>query len=261
MAGDGDLVQDASVLVTAGAGGAGRVIAQGFADRGAHVAVCDVNAEAVAAVNAGTAAIKAYHADVSDEVAVDQIFADLETSGRPVDVVVNNVGIAGPTAGIEDITLADWQRSLDVNLTSFFLTIRRATPGMKQRGRGAIVNISSASVKTGLPMRLPYIVTKGAVVHMTTNLARELGPDGIRVNAILPGAIRGDRINTIIQQKAAAMNRTAADYEAELLQYTSLRTMVEPEDIANMAVYLASAQGARMSGQCIGVDGNAEYEV
>ncbi|MEM9880155.1 MAG: SDR family oxidoreductase [Pseudomonadota bacterium] len=261
MAGDGDLVQDASVLVTAGAGGAGRVIAQGFADRGAHVAVCDVNAEAVAAVNAGTATIKAYHADVSDEVAVDQIFADLEASGRPVDVVVNNVGIAGPTAGIEDIALADWQRSLDVNLTSFFLTIRRATPRMKQRGRGAIVNISSASVKTGLPMRLPYIVTKGAVVNMTTTLARELGPDGIRVNAILPGAIRGDRINTIIQQKAAAMNRTAADYEAELLRYTSLRTMVEPEDIANMAVYLASAQGARMSGQCIGVDGNAEYEV
>ena len=124
-----------------------------------------------------------------------------------------------------------------------------------------IVNISSGSAKVGLPLRLPYVVSKGAVLSLTLNLARELGPHGIRVNAVLPGAIRGERINRVIAAKAQALGVSPADYEKDLLRYVSLRTMVDPEDIAAMILFLASPAGRRISGQVIGVDGNFEYEV
>jgi NAD(P)-dependent dehydrogenase (short-subunit alcohol dehydrogenase family) len=131
---------------------------------------------------------------------------------------------------------------------------------MKARGCGAIVNISSGSAKVGLPMRLPYVVSKAAVSSMSLNLARELGPFGIRVNAILPGPIRGPRMERIISEKAKALGINRDDYEARLVQYTSLRCLMEPEDIANAVVFLASSGGARISGQLLGIDGNLEWE-
>jgi NAD(P)-dependent dehydrogenase (short-subunit alcohol dehydrogenase family) len=131
---------------------------------------------------------------------------------------------------------------------------------MKQRGGGLIVNISSGSAKVGLPLRLPYVVSKGAVLSLTMNLARELGPFGIRVNAILPGAIRGERINRVVAAKAAALGVEPAEYEKGLLRYISMRTMVEPDDIASAILFLASPGGARISGQMLGVDGNIEWE-
>jgi len=253
-------VRDLSVIVTAGAGGAGRVIATTLADAGARVLTCDVDAKAVADFAALRPDIAVLEGDVGDEATVERLFAEAERRHGPVDVLVNNVGIAGPTAAAEDISTADWNRSLQANLTSHFLCARRAIPAMKARGRGLIVNISSGSAKVGLPLRLPYVVTKGAVLSLTTNLARELGPHGIRVNAILPGAIRGERIERIIRAKAEALGVSAADYERDLLRYISLRTMVEPEDIAAMIVFLASPAGCRITGQLIGVDGNIEYE-
>ncbi len=248
------------VLVTAGAGGAGRVIAQTFADAGARVLTCDVNADAVAQLTRDRPDIAVVQGDVGNEDTVDLAFSEAERRFGPVDVLVNNVGIAGPTAAVENISTAEWQQSLQANLTSHFLCIRRAVPAMKLRGSGLIVNISSGSAKVGLPLRLPYVVTKGALLSLTMNLARELGPSGIRVNAILPGAIRGARIQNVIDTKAAALGVSAAQYEATLLRYVSLRTMVEPEDIASMILFLASPAGLRITGQMIGVDGNIEYE-
>jgi NAD(P)-dependent dehydrogenase (short-subunit alcohol dehydrogenase family) len=181
-------------------------------------------------------------------------------AGAPISVLVNNVGIAGPTALPEDITLDEWNTSLRVNLTSHFLFARAVIPGMKAAGSGLIVNISSTSARTGLPMRLPYVVTKGAVLSLTQNLARELGPFGIRVNAILPGAIRGERINRVIAAKAAALGVSVADHEASLLRYVSLRSMIDPDDIAATILFLAGPGGARITGQMLGVDGNIEWE-
>jgi NAD(P)-dependent dehydrogenase (short-subunit alcohol dehydrogenase family) len=255
-----DLIAEASVVVSAGASGAGRIIAETFADRGASVLVCDIDREAVTDLAAARPDIVVEAMDAADEKCVDSLFAKAEARGRPVDVVVNNVGIAGPTLPAESIGLDDWNQSLRANLTSHFLFARRAIPGMKDRARGLIVNISSGSAKTGLPLRLPYVVSKGAVLSLTMNLARELGPHGIRVNAILPGAIRGERMQRVIDNKAAALGLRADEYERTLLRYVSLRTMVDPEDIAAMVLFLASAQGARISGQMIGVDGNIEYE-
>jgi NAD(P)-dependent dehydrogenase (short-subunit alcohol dehydrogenase family) len=247
-----------NLLITAGAGGAGLVIARKFAAAGANVTVCDIDAAAVDRAN--QAGLSAVVADVGLERDVESVFATAEQRFGPVDVLINNVGISGPTAAVENVTLADWDKTLRSNLTSHFLCIRRAVPAMKAAKRGLIVNISSGSAKTGLPLRVPYVVSKGAILSMTSTLARELGPAGIRVNAILPGAIRGERINRIVREKAAALGVEPADYERTLLRYVSLRTMVEPDDIAAMAMFLASDAGAKISGQSIGVDGNSEYE-
>ncbi len=247
-----------SVMVTAGAGGAGLVIARAFAGAGARVAVCDIDPAAVASAQAE--GLVAAQADVAREADVEHAFQIAEARHGPVTVLINNVGVAGPTAPVEAVSLLDWERTLAANLTSHFLCIRRAVPAMKAAGGGLIVNISSGSAKVGLPLRAPYVVSKGAVLSLTMTLARELGPAGIRVNAILPGAIRGERLGRVVRDKAAALGVEVADYERSLLRYVSLRTMVEPDDIAATAVFLASDAGARISGQLIGVDGNVEWE-
>ncbi|MGI4877249.1 MAG: SDR family oxidoreductase [Janthinobacterium lividum] len=248
----------ASTLITAGAGGAGLGIARAFQAAGARVAVCDIDEAAIALAN--SEGLFAVRADVSREDDVAMLFDVIEARHGPISILLNNVGISGPTAAVEDVTLGDWEATLAANLTSHFLCIRRAVPAMKGAGGGAIINISSGSAKVGLPLRAPYVVSKAAVLSLTTTLARELGPAGIRVNAILPGAIRGERLNRIVRTKAAALGVEAADYERSLLRYISMRTMVEPEEIAAMAIFLASDAGRHVSGQCIGVDGNTEWE-
>jgi NAD(P)-dependent dehydrogenase (short-subunit alcohol dehydrogenase family) len=247
-----------SVLITAGAGGAGLGIAREFLKAGARVTVCDIDAPAVE--RAASEGLLATCIDIASEASVDAVFALAEREHGPVQVLINNAGIAGPTARVEDVSTADWERTMAVNLTSHFLCIRRAVPAMKAAQEGCIINISSGSAKVGLPLRVPYVVSKGAVLSLTTTLARELGPDNIRVNAILPGAIRGDRMVRFISAKAEALGMDAAEYEQSLMRYISLRTTVDPEDIAAMALLLASHAGRRISGQCIGVDGNIEWE-
>ena len=246
-----------TAIITAAGGGAGRVIAKTLASAGMTVIACDVDARGLAQLTADVPSIATLVGDVGEEGTVAAVVA--LAHGR-VDLLVNNVGIAGPTAMPEDITLSDWNESLRVNLTSHFLFARAVIPGMKAQRSGLIVNISSGSAKTGLPMRLPYVVSKGAVLSLTQNLARELGPHNIRVNAILPGAIRGDRINRVIDAKAAALGVDRAEYEKGMLRYISMRTMVDPEDIASAIAFLASPAGARISGQMLGVDGNSEWE-
>ena len=248
------------VLVTAGAGGAGRVIARLFHAAGARVAVCDLDRPGLRTLADACPGLVALDCDAGDADAIEQTAkAVLEAFGG-LDVLVNNVGRAGPTAGLEDILLAEWNAMLTVNLTSHFLFMQAFVPTMKTQGSGLVVNISSGSVKTGLPLRTPYVVSKGALLSLTLNGARELGPHGIRVNCILPGPIRGERISRVIREKAVALGMDEAGYEASLVRYTSMRTLVEPEDIAAMVAFLASTGGERISGQMIGVDGHLEWE-
>ena len=251
------LLDGRTAIVTAAGGGAGAVIARSLADAGARVLACDVDAVGLSRLAEGNPRIEAVTADAGLEEDAGRVVA---LAGSRIDILVNNVGIAGPTAKVEDVTLADWNESIRVNLTSPFLFARAVVPAMKARSGGLIVNISSGSAKVGLPLRLPYVVTKGAVLSLTMNLARELGPYGIRVNAILPGAIRGERIGRVIGAKAAALGVEPAEYEKGLLRYISMRTMVEPEDIAAAILFMASPSGSRISGQMLGVDGNIEWE-
>lgn len=246
------------VLVTAGAAGIGRAIAETLAAAGAKVQVCDVDEAALAAFAAALPGAGATLADVADEAAVDRLFDEVDRRLGGLDALVNNAGIAGPTAAIEEIDPADWRRCLEVDLTGQFLCARRAVPRLKAAGGGAIVNMSSAAGRLGYAFRTPYAAAKWGVIGFTQSLAKELGPHGITVNAILPGVVKGPRIERVIQARADQLGLGYAEMERQYLEKVSLRRMVTAEEVAAMVLYLVSPLGRGVSGQSIGVCGNVE---
>ena len=175
-----------------------------------------------------------------------------------LDILVNNAGIAGPTARVEDVTPEQLDATLQVDLASMFHCARLAVPALRKAGGGSIVNLSSAAGKFGFPLRSPYAAAKWGVIGFTRTLALELGPDGIRVNAILPGLVEGPRIRSVLRNKAAAARVSDNEQTARALEAVSLRCFVSQQDIANMALYLCSPFGATISGQAISVDGGME---
>lgn len=246
------------VVVTAGAGGIGRVTAESFAKEGARVFVCDVDEAVLATFSKGNPGIRATRADVSDEREVERLFAEAETALGGLDILVNNAGIAGPTGAVETLSLADWNRTLAINITGQFLCTRRAVPLLRAAGGGAIVNLSSAAGRFGFPRRTPYASSKWAVVGFTKSLAMELGPDNIRVNAILPGAVDGPRIRRVIAAKADSVGVPYAEMEKKYVMQASLARMVTEQDIANMILFVCSEQGRNVSGQALAVDGDTQ---
>ncbi len=247
------------VLLTAGGAGIGRVTLQTLFEAGARLVTCDVDQAALDKLRGELPEVPAIPADVALEADVDRLFALAEQQLGGLDILINNAGIAGPTGPIEAILPEDWRRCLEVNLTGQYLCARRAVPMIKAAGGGSIVNLSSAAGRFGFALRTPYCASKWAVVGLTKALAIEVGPDQIRVNAICPGAVEGDRINRVIAAKARARG---VAFEAMYQEYTetaSMRRMISPQDIANMILYLCSDAGRLVSGQVIGVDGNAEY--
>lgn len=246
------------VLVTAGAAGIGRAIAETLAAAGAKVQVCDVDEAALAAFAAALPGAGATLADVADEAAVDRLFDEVDRRLGGLDALVNNAGIAGPTAAIEEVDPADWRRCLEVDLTGQFLCARRAVPRLKAAGGGAIVNMSSAAGRLGYAFRAPYAAAKWGVIGFTQSLAKELGPHGITVNAILPGVVKGPRIERVIQARADQLGLGYAEMERQYLEKVSLRRMVTAEEVAAMVLYLVSPLGRGVSGQSIGVCGNVE---
>ena len=249
-------------LVTAGASGIGRAITGALLDAGARVHVCDVDRQALdrACDELGEKGeIRGSLADVSRASDVDALFdAVAARFGGKLDVLVNNAGIGGPTGPIEEIELAEWQRTLDVNLTGMFLCLKRAVPMLKANGGGAIINLSSAAGKFGFPLRTPYAASKFGVIGLTETLAIELGPHQIRVNAILPGVVAGARQDRVLTEKAKARGVTLEEQRDYALSRVSMRAMVEGADIANAAVYLASDAGRFVSGERLSVGGNVE---
>ena len=246
------------VLVTAGASGIGRTIAAAFLAQGARVQVCDVAGDRGVDLLRELPGVGFTRADVAVPADVERVFADLAAHLGGLDVLINNAGIAGPTAPVEQVSPEDWSRTLDVNITGQFLCARLAVPLLKEAGGGSIINLSSVAGRLGYPMRTPYSASKWAVVGFTQSLAMEVGPHGIRVNALLPGMVEGDRIRSVIAAKAAAMQKTYAELEAEHFSQVSLRRMVKPDEIANMALFLCSAAGAAVTGQALSVCGNVE---
>jgi NAD(P)-dependent dehydrogenase (short-subunit alcohol dehydrogenase family) len=246
------------VLVTAGAGGIGLAITETLTALGARVAVCDVSDEALAAVRDRPGVAAAVRADVSDEAEVDAMFESVAAALGGLDALINNAGIAGPTGGIEEIAVADWRRCLDVGLTGQFLCARRAVPMLKDAGGGAIVSMSSAAGRFGYAYRTPYSAAKWGVIGLTQSLAKELGPAGIRVNAILPGIIEGPRMEGVIANRAAQVGVSHDEMKTRYLANISLRRMTSPYDVAGMVAFLLSDAGINVSGQSLGVDGNVE---
>ena len=246
------------VLVTAGASGIGRAVVEALHAAGARVHLCDVDEAVLAAMRAALPEVGATRADVAAEPDVDRLFEAVRAQLGGLDMLVNNAGIAGPTAPIEDIDPADWRRCLEVDLTGQFLCARRAVPLLKAAGGGAIVNLSSAAGRLGYAFRTPYAAAKWGVIGLTQSLARELGPHGISVNAILPGIVQGPRIERVIQARADQLGLSYAEMERQYLDKVSLRRMVTAQEVAAMVVFLASPPGRAVSGQSLGVCGNVE---
>jgi NAD(P)-dependent dehydrogenase (short-subunit alcohol dehydrogenase family) len=216
--------QGMRVLVTAGAAGIGRAIAQTFAGHGARVHICDVDAAALAAAKETLPAVTQTVADVASVADVDRLFADVGRALGGLDVLVNNAGIAGPTGKVEDLAPADWDRCIAVDLNGMFYCTRRAMPLIKQAGGGSIINLSSVAGRLGFPMRTPYAAAKWAV-------------------------------------KARALGITADAMRDRLLDTVSLRTFVSPQDIANLALFLATDAGKHITGQALSVCGDVQRTV
>jgi NAD(P)-dependent dehydrogenase (short-subunit alcohol dehydrogenase family) len=246
------------VVVTAGASGIGRSIADLLIENGARVHVCDVSEPHLADFRRAYPGQGASICDVSQEEAVAGLFEDVSRAFGGLDALINNAGIAGPTGGVEDIAPADWRRTIDVCLTGQFLCTHYGVPLLKQAGEGSIVNLSSAAGRYGYAFRTPYSAAKWGVIGFTQSLAKELGPSGIRVNAILPGIIRGPRMEGVIRDRATQVGVPYAQMEQEYLNRISLRRMTGPEDVAAMVLFLLSPAGNNISGQSLGVDGNVE---
>ncbi len=246
-------------VLTAGGAGIGRVTLQTLVDAGAKVVTCDVDQAALDRLRGELPTVPAIPADVADEAAVDRLFElALEQLGG-VDILVNNAGIAGPTGPIEEIAPEDWRRTLEVNITGQYLCARRAVPHIRAAGGGSIVNLSSAAGRFGFALRSPYCASKWAVVGLTKALAIELGGDQIRVNAICPGAVEGERIDRVVTAKAEALGVSFEAMRQQYVETASMKRLISPQDIANMILYLCSDAGRLVSGQAIGVDGNIEY--
>ncbi len=241
------------VAITAGANGIGRVMADSFAARGAAVFVSDIDETALA--ECPHAAMRADAGVVADM----EGFVDAAVAHHGgLDVLVNNAGIAGPTKRVEDVTPAELDATLQIDLAAMFHCARRAVPALRAAGGGSIVNLSSAAGRFGFPLRSPYAAAKWGVIGFTKTLAIELGPDGIGCNAILPGLVDGPRIRAVLRAKAEASGIGDNEQTSRALGNTSLRCFVTQQDIANMALYLCSPFGRTISGQALAVDGDMQ---
>jgi NAD(P)-dependent dehydrogenase (short-subunit alcohol dehydrogenase family) len=246
------------VLVTAGAGGIGRAIAMAFAAAGARVHACDIDAAALSDLAARGLGITTSVCDIADRSAVQRMVVEAADALGGMDVLVNNAGIAGPVASVEDMDPAAWDSVLRVNLTGTFMVTQAAIPHLKQSTAGSILVMSSLAGRFGYPNRSPYSTTKWGLIGFTKTLSRELGEFGIRVNAILPGAVDGPRLHQVFQGRASITGRTVMQEEAAALANQSIQRFVDPTEIAELAVFLASDAARSISGQMIPVDGDSQ---
>jgi NAD(P)-dependent dehydrogenase (short-subunit alcohol dehydrogenase family) len=242
------------VLVTAGASGIGRVMARTFSEHGAKVHICDVDEKALAATKKQLPAVTQTVADVSKVAEVERMYADVKKTLHGLDVLINNAGIAGPTGKVEDIKPEDWDRCIAIDLNGMFYVTRKFIPLIKEAGGGSIINLSSIAGRFGFPMRTPYSAAKWAVVGFTQSLAAEAGPDKVRVNCIQPGIVEGDRIDRVIEAKAKSLGVSNEEIRTKMLAGTSLNTTVTAQDIANMALFLASDESRMVTGHVYPVD-------
>jgi NAD(P)-dependent dehydrogenase (short-subunit alcohol dehydrogenase family) len=246
------------VLVTAGAAGIGRTIAAAFRERGARVFVCDIAQAALDEMRALHPDVQGELVDVAQPAAVARMFASIVRLFGGLDVLINNAGIAGPTAAVENVTPEALEETLQVNVSSQFHCARHAVPMLKAVGGGSIINLSSIAGRLGFTMRSPYSASKWAVIGFTKSLAVELGESNIRVNAILPGHVNSERFRRVVKAKAEALGLEVEEMRRQYLDAVALKRNVEVEDIANMALYLASPYGANITGQAISVCGDVQ---
>ena len=243
------------VLVTAGANGIGLAITRGFIQSGAKVLICDVDEASLKRAQQDLPGVMTTVADVSDEQSVERLFAQVDAQLGGLDVLINNAGIAGPTGTVEHLSLTDWNRTLAVNITGQFLCARQAVPRLRKGTKASMINLSSAAGHLGFPGRSAYAASKWAVVGFTKSLALELGPEGIRVNAILPGAVDGPRIRAVIAAKAQSLGKPVEEVAYDYEKQSAMGSLVSVEDIANMVLFASGDYARHVNGQELVVDG------
>lgn len=243
------------VLITAGAGGIGRRIAEGFVEAGARVHVSDVDESLIQALPGGP--LTGSVSDAADEDQTRDLFTLARDRLGGLDVVISNAGIAGPTSMVGEIAARDWDQTLDVNLRGAYLAARFGGQALIAT-RGVFIATASVAGRLGYAYRTPYAASKWAIVGLVKSLAAEMGPQGVRANAILPGIVEGPRIDRVIAARAETEGVTFEEMRAQYLNKVSLRRMVSPDDIAAACLFLCAPGGANISGQAISVCGNVE---
>ncbi len=246
------------VVITAGASGIGREIARAFAAKGAKVFVCDIDVSGLNQLAQEIPGLTTMVCDMGRREDIERMMASAVSALGGLDVLVNNAGIAGPTVAAEELRPDDWDKVLQVNLTGTFDVTRLAIPHLKQSPGAAIINMSSAAGRFGYANRIAYSTSKWGIIGFTKTLAIELGEYGIRVNAILPGAVDGPRIQKVFEGRAQATGQTMDQVRATSMSNQSIKSLVDPRDIAALAVFLASESGKSISGQMLPIDGDMQ---
>ncbi len=251
-------IQGQRVLITAGASGIGNAVAKTFLKEGAKVFICDIDEEQLVRSKEKYPGLETFVVDVSNPAQVETLFKEVVSRFGGLDILVNNVGIAGPTASVEDINPDDWDRTIDINLNSFFYCAKYAVPLIKAAGGGAIVNMSSTAGILGYPQRSPYAASKWAIIGLTKTWAMELGEFGIRVNAICPHGVEGPRLKRVIVAEAKAKGVSEDEVYKSMAAGTSMKVFVTADEVAGTILFLCSEAGIKISGQALGIDGHIE---
>jgi len=250
-----------NIIISASADGLGWCMATFLIDQGHTVYLSDINQQKIDEVHKHPLFNKRIFiekVDAGNPESVKSYFETLSQKITSIDALINNVGIAGPTGPMEDLTIEDWKQTVDINLNSHFYFTKFAIPLLKKNKGGSIINLSSTAGLFGFPLRTPYAASKWAIIGITKSLAMELGKFNIRVNAICPGSVSGDRINRVIEAKAKLIDSSEKEVKEDFESMVSLKTFVNKEDIANIATFLISNEASKISGQIMTVDGNTE---
>ena len=253
-------LRNKKIVISAGASGIGWATAKVCLSKGAIIYLCDIDLKSLNKVKKNPLYNKklfAYECNASEEEEVAEFFSQINKKTKKIDAIINNVGIAGPTGTIEKLTSDDWEQTLKVNVISHFYFTKLAIPMLKKNKGGSIINISSGAGIMGFPLRSPYAASKWAVIGVTKTLAMELGKFKIRVNAICPGTIKGDRMVRVIRDKAKFLKTSRKKIEKEFVSMASMNCWIYEDDIGKICSFLISNEGERISGQTIPVDGNA----
>jgi NAD(P)-dependent dehydrogenase (short-subunit alcohol dehydrogenase family) len=246
------------VLITAGAAGIGREFARAFAAQGAKIFICDIDEAGLAAMAKEIPGLVTRRCDMAKRGEIEAMVPAATAALGGLDVLINNAGIAGLTLPVEQYPPDDWDKVVVVNLTGMFDVTRLAIPALKQSKAGVIINMSSIAGRYGFANRSPYAATKWAVIGFTKTLSLELGAHGIRANAIAPGAVAGERIVRVFQGRAQLSGRSMDEVKAEAFSQQSIEDFIDPKDIAQLAVFLASPAAKSISGQVLPIDNDRQ---
>ena len=254
-------LKNKKVLISAGASGIGWATTKLCLSRGATVFICDINKKYLIKTKKHALYNKKlfiHECDASNENQVLNFFKRVKKKTKKIDALINNVGIAGPTGLLEKLKSKDWENTLHIDVNSHFYFTKQAIPLIKKSKNGSIVNISSTAGILGFPLRSPYAASKWAIIGITKTLAMELGKFNIRVNAVCPGTIKGDRMKRVIKDKAKFTKISPKVIEKDFISMSSMKQWILEEDIGKMCSFLISDDSLRVSGQVISVDGHTE---